>query len=199
MQRVSSYGGFLNAPGSEQLDILFSELFDTQMEMISLFWWKNRTEYNEPFYLAWFDVSSDGIYNINDYFGFSNSTPPSYVPSLFDFDETLFNQADEQYSFFKELILGILEKYNTSQMNWTYSYSEESMEPFYNSIVADLEVAKSATDQFSELRLLVLNTFVEEYTKFYEKTLLLLKDRFASRGESGGVEDGYSFPWILGL
>uniref|UniRef100_A0A914UUH1 Uncharacterized protein n=1 Tax=Plectus sambesii TaxID=2011161 RepID=A0A914UUH1_9BILA len=183
MQRLSLCGGFLNAPGSEQLDILFSELFQTQIELISLFWWKNRTEYNEPFYLAWFDVwSEDGIYNINDYFGFSSSAPPSNAPSLFDFDETLFDQADEQFSFFKELILGILEKYNTSQKDWTYSYSKESMTPFYNSIIADLEAAKSATDQFAELRLLVLNKFVEEYTMFYE-------DRIASRYEPGGVEE----------
>ena len=80
----------------------------------------------------------------------------------------LFDQADEQYTFFKELITSIIEKYETSQKNWTYSYSKESMEPFYNSITADLEAAKSATDQFAELRLLVLNKFVEEYTKFYK-------------------------------
>uniref|UniRef100_A0A914UUQ2 Uncharacterized protein n=1 Tax=Plectus sambesii TaxID=2011161 RepID=A0A914UUQ2_9BILA len=169
MIALSKYGGFLNAPGSEQLDILFSELFLIHIEMISLFWWKNRTEYSEPFYMAGFhDWNRENINDINNYFGFPDSMSPSYAPLPFDFDETLFYQDDEQYSFFKELILGILEKYNTSQKDWTYSYSKESMEPFYNSIIADLEAAKSATDHFAELRLLVLNKFVEEYTKFYE-------------------------------
>uniref|UniRef100_A0A914WJ21 Uncharacterized protein n=1 Tax=Plectus sambesii TaxID=2011161 RepID=A0A914WJ21_9BILA len=169
MMALSDYGGFLNAPGSEQLDNLLSELFKAHMELISIFWWKNRTEYNEPFYLAWFYAPDIERFNdIYNYFNFSNYVSPSYAILPFDFDETLFDQDDEQYSFFKELILGILEKYNTSQKDWTYSYSKESMEPFYNSITADLEAAKSATDQFAELRLLVLNKFVEEYTKFYE-------------------------------
>uniref|UniRef100_A0A914WQE9 Uncharacterized protein n=1 Tax=Plectus sambesii TaxID=2011161 RepID=A0A914WQE9_9BILA len=120
--------------------------------------------------------------SVDEYFGFFNDTSPSFAPLPFDFDETLFDQDDEQYSFFKELILGILEKYNTSQKDWTYSYSKESMDPFYNSIIADLEAAKRAPDQFAELRLLVLNKFVEEYTKFYE-------DRITNRGEPGGVEE----------
>uniref|UniRef100_A0A914XDT8 Uncharacterized protein n=1 Tax=Plectus sambesii TaxID=2011161 RepID=A0A914XDT8_9BILA len=105
---------------------------------------------------------------IIDYFGFYSRTSSSHPLLPFDFDETLFDQTGEQYSFFVELITSILEKYNTSQKGWTYSYSKESMEPFYNLIIADLEAAKSATDQFAELRLLVLNKFVEEYTKFYE-------------------------------
>uniref|UniRef100_A0A914VVC5 Uncharacterized protein n=1 Tax=Plectus sambesii TaxID=2011161 RepID=A0A914VVC5_9BILA len=170
MKELSKYGGYNNAPGSEQLDILLSELFLKQMELISLFWWKNRTEYNEPFYMAWFQdwSSENGMNRLNDYFGFFNDTSPSYSPLPFDFDETLFDPTGEQYSFFKDLITSILEKYETSQKDWTYSYSKESMKPFYNSIIADLETAKSATDQFAELRLLVLNKFVEEYTKFYK-------------------------------
>uniref|UniRef100_A0A914WTV0 Uncharacterized protein n=1 Tax=Plectus sambesii TaxID=2011161 RepID=A0A914WTV0_9BILA len=169
MRKFAENDGFSNAPGSDQLNDLLSELFLIHMELISIFWWKNRTEYSEPFYMAWFyNLTKDSMNDINNYFGFFNSTSPSYSPLPFDFDETLFDQAGEQYSFFTDLVTSIIEKYNTSQKDWKFSYSKESMEPFYNSIIADLEAAKSATDQFAELRLLVLNKFVEEYTKFYK-------------------------------
>uniref|UniRef100_A0A914W958 Uncharacterized protein n=1 Tax=Plectus sambesii TaxID=2011161 RepID=A0A914W958_9BILA len=169
MRRLAEYDGFSNAPGSDQLNDLLFEQFLTQMKLISIFWWKNKAEYSEPFYMAWFqDTDKYSMNEINNYFGFFNSTSPSYSPLPFDFDETLFDQAGEEYSFFTKLVTSILEKYETSQKDWTYSYSKESMEPFYNSIIADLEAAKSATDQFAELRLLVLNKFVEEYTKFYK-------------------------------
>uniref|UniRef100_A0A914XA58 Uncharacterized protein n=1 Tax=Plectus sambesii TaxID=2011161 RepID=A0A914XA58_9BILA len=167
---LSQYGGFFNTPDNDQLNYLLSELFLTHLELISLFWWKNRTEYNEPFYMAWFYNGDLGgtMNSMETYFGFFDPTYLSYSLLPFEFDETLFDQDEEQYSFFTDLVMSILTKYKTSQKDWTYSSSKESMEPFYNSIIADLETAKSATDQFAELRLLVLNKFVEEYTKFYE-------------------------------
>uniref|UniRef100_A0A914W7J7 Uncharacterized protein n=1 Tax=Plectus sambesii TaxID=2011161 RepID=A0A914W7J7_9BILA len=166
----SQYGGFFNTPDNDQLNDLLSELFLTHMELISLFWWKDRTEYNEPFYMAWFyDDNSENMNGIKTYlYGYDSTYYLSYSLLPFDFDETLFDQDDEQYSFFTDLVMSILTKYKTSQKDWTYSSSKESMEPFYNSIIADLETARSATDQFAELRLLLLNKFVEDYTEFYE-------------------------------
>uniref|UniRef100_A0A914VFZ0 Uncharacterized protein n=1 Tax=Plectus sambesii TaxID=2011161 RepID=A0A914VFZ0_9BILA len=170
MKWLSQYGGFLNTPGNNQLNVLLSDLFLTHMKLISAFWSKSRTGFNEPFYMAWFSKWNGdyAIGTVNNYLDFSNSKSPSPLPLPFDLDETLFDQADEQYTFFKELITSIIEKYETYQKDWTYSYSKEAMEPFYNSIIADLEAANSATDQFAELRLLVLNKFVKEFTKLYE-------------------------------